>query len=200
MDPITPTHDDRLLALERRCARLRLWCVGVTGVALASCLTSALHPTPDTVEARSFVVRGPDGSVRARLGIDEESSRLSLYSNDNKSLAELIAEDQRPGSVSSVMLYMEGDTKAGNSVLAVSGGEISGIRVSDQSRSVDSFVRGDSAYVHILNKKPEPATADEGHFPDEALETDPSLRFDITGDKATITGKSATGEVLFKLP
>ena len=45
-------------------------------------LTAATRPTESVVEAKAFLLRGPNGKVRAKLGVGENGDLLTFYDED----------------------------------------------------------------------------------------------------------------------
>jgi hypothetical protein len=199
MNPTSDSADERLLALERRCARLRIWCFALTSIALVACVSSAVRPNPETVEARSFIVRDAQGAIRARLGVEHGGSRLSLFSKDQQGFAELAAWDRAPDApTSGASLYMEADGEGADQLLALLGGGVSGVRIASRDHSIETFAREDGAGMRVFTERPKPEgqQADEKPFPDDAAVGNPSLRLEIGEEKASLEGFDASGAPL----
>ena len=200
MNPPTSV-DDRLLALERRCARLRLWCVALTSIAFVACVTSAVQPVPETIEARSFLLRDDDGAVRARLGVEHGGARLTLLSKDQQGFVELAAWDRAADTPSSgATLYMEAN--GAEELLDFVGGGVSGTRMAGRDHSIEEFAREDGAGMRVFTERPKPEgqTAGKKPFPDDAAVGNPSLRLEIGQEKPTLEGLDGSGTSLFTKP
>lgn len=193
--------DDRLLALERRCVRLRIWCFGLTSIALVACVTSAVRPVPETVEARSLLIRDADGAVRARLGVEHGGARLSLFSKDQQGFAELAAWDRASDSpTSGATLYLEAE--GANELLEFVGGGVAGERIAGREHSIETFAREDGAGTRVFTERPKPEGASAGKkpFPDDAAVGNPSLRFEIGQEKPMFDGVDGSGVSVFSKP
>ena len=196
------TDSARVRNLERQCSILRLWCAGMTAILLASCLMGAVRPTPDTVEARLFIVRGPDGSVRAKFGLDDESANLSLFSNDQEVLAVLAAHDKGPESeLGGASLYMEAGGEKTAIMLAAVGNGISGLTMSDRKHSIESFVAPERACMRFFDDGLGLGGKDSKELELFAESTTrPSLQLDIDKDGPSVEGRNKQDELLFKQP
>ncbi len=198
-----PSVDDRLLALERRCVRLRIWCLALTSIALVACVTSAVRTAPDTIEAKSFVVRDPDGRIRIKLGVDGEAARLSLFSKEQQSIVDLSAwEKGTDSNGSGAGLYMEADGENADQLLGFVGGGVSGLRMAGRAHSIETFARQDGAGMRLFTEraKTDGQPTAEKPFPDDEAVGNPSMRLEIGTEKPTLEGFDGSGTSLFTKP
>ena len=202
MDGTSASLSDRVDLLERRCSRLRLWCVLLLSVALTACLSSALRPSPDVIEAKSFVVKGPDGKVRGRLGGDEPESQrgLVLYSENGDESASLSVFDgtvgNDKGSVLAVLQLEAGDDQS-RIFSAFASEKEAGSVVSDEKLTIQSSVKSGRSSIEFKKvDEPEPAKQDDS---DESQEY-PIMRLGVSNDEPSIEGLTRKGEVIFKQP
>jgi len=198
---LSSTVDDRLLLLERRCTRLRMWCFALTSIALVACVTSAVRPVPETIEARSFLLRDADGAVRARLGVEHGGARLSLFSKDQQGFAELADWDRAADSpTSGATLYLEAE--GADELLEFVGGGVAGERIAGREHSIETFAREDGAGTRVFTErtKPEGQNAGKKPFPDDAAVGNPSLRLEIGQEKPTLEGFDGAGAPCFTKP
>jgi hypothetical protein len=70
--------ETRVLALERRCRRQSLGLAGFGATILTACLAAAVSPEPGVVQAREFVLLGPNGEELGGWGGDENATGLWL--------------------------------------------------------------------------------------------------------------------------
>ena len=203
MNPTCRSVDDRLALLERRCLRLRLWCFGLSSIALVACVTSAVRPQPEILEAKSFVVRDPDGRIRVELGVDHGTARLSLFSKDQQALVDLSAWGRgSDADGNGAGLYMEADSESADQLLRFVGGSVSGVRIAGRDHSIETFARQDGAGMRVFTERPKPdgQPAAEKPFPDDAAVGNPSLRFEIGEETPSFAGFDASGAPLFTKP
>jgi hypothetical protein len=203
MKPTLRSADERLAILERRCARLRLWCFGLTSIALVACVSSAIRPQPETIEAKSFLVRDADGRIRIELGVDNGAARVSLFSKDQQALVDLSAWDRGSDTGGNgAGLYMEADGESADQLLGFVGGGVSGMRIAGRDHSIETFARQDGAGMRVFTERPKPEgqQATEKPFPDDAAVGNPSLRIEIGEEKPSLAGIDASGVPLFTKP
>jgi hypothetical protein len=200
MHPTPRSADERLALLERRCARLRLWCFGLSSIALVACVTSAVRPPADTVEAKTFIVRDAEGVVRARLGVEHGGARLTLLSRDQRGFAELATWDRTPDSpTSGATLYLEAEGM--DQLLEFVGGGVSGVRIAGRSHSIETFAREDGAGTRIFTEHPRPeGQTDKKPFPDDGAVGNPSLRLEVGEEKPTLEGFDSAGTSVLTKP
>lgn len=67
MDERKSSVEERLGLLERKCRRLRTWCVGVTSLLVLACAAAAVSPDTDVVRARRFEAVDGEGRTTAVL-------------------------------------------------------------------------------------------------------------------------------------
>jgi hypothetical protein len=68
----------RIFALERRCRRQSIALAGLGAALLTTWLAAAASPGTDVIEARQFVLLGPDGKARGRWNAGATGSTLML--------------------------------------------------------------------------------------------------------------------------
>jgi hypothetical protein len=199
-EPLHP-HLHRLQELERRCARLRIWCATLTMAALTACLTSALRPRSDIVEARGFVVVGPDGAPRARLGGEDPlSSRgLVLYGPRGDKLAFFSAiekgESPHGPTPPAVVLQMESDSDSDPNVFtAMVTDDRAGFWVTNDRRSIESWIEPDRSRLCFTESTRGVEPVDSGE------KNQPRLKIEVAGADTSIQGLNSTGTVVFRQP
>ncbi len=199
MDATSASLSDRVDLLERRCSRLRLWCVLLSSLALTACLSSALRPSPDVIEARSFVVKGPDGKVRGRLGGDEPESQrgLVLYSADGDASAMLSVFDGPGGDDKGAMLHLEAGWEKTHIFSAFALGGAAGSVVSDEKLTIHSSVGSGRSSIDF-KKVDEKELANQEGF--DETQGQPIMRLGVSNDEPSIEGLTPKGEVVFKQP
>lgn len=189
-----------IVRLERTSRRLRLWCTLLTVGALGACLLGFRHPSEKVVEAESFVVVGPDGLVRARLGGNAPmaSRGLVLYGRNGGIAAFLTAE--KDGSVA---FRMASDRPSPASFAVVVDGEKCGSSMMGPDRTIEARVDPASSSISF-NGPSAPLKA--GEAPDLVLEKlhpvrqPPHLTLEVKGEKPSVSGLDTEGAVLFHQP
>ena len=204
MEVTTKSVSDRLKTLERRCSRLRLWCALLSAAALTACLSSALRPKPGVIEARSFVVVGSDGTVRAKLESNDQThwTGLTIRGANEVPLALLGIYEKGGRSDEGAILHLEEGNEDLEVFSAVAGKDRVGYFVTDDHRSVETWVKPGQCEIHFTTKKSSETRSVfvEGQGEEKEPEDTPLLRLDVVGDKSTIEGLTPAGEVLFRQP
>jgi len=78
------TMEKRLQRLERQNRWMKRLAAVMLAVVAASVLVAQKKPTPDTLEAKRFILRDDDGRGRAALGLVERGCSLGMFEKDEK--------------------------------------------------------------------------------------------------------------------
>jgi hypothetical protein len=173
-----------------------LWCALLSTVALTACLSSALRPSPDVVEARSFILRGPHGEVWARLGdVSEDGHGLQINNANGDAAVTLCSAKTRQGEEVTVLTLESGEPESHVFCAAASEKEVR-CYLTDDKRSIETWVKPRSSALRFTKiSEPGDAKAASDDEEDEVL-----MSMEVVGDTPAIEAHTAAGDLLFKQP
>lgn len=197
----TADTESRFLDLERRCARLRLWCVALSAVLATACVTAAIAPEKHVMQARRFEVVSSDGKVLAFLADEMRPGwgpGLQLGSDEdgaNASLAIAPAEVGKPSMEDAVVLHLEArdpSTKEFSvaTLVASSAGSLAQVGFDDRwATQMGADKKGTWLRSY-----------DDAEDDEEEQDAKPRMTFELVDDKPLIRATDRSGKVILQQP